>query len=178
MNLHIDWNSDVGDTSRRKRRANRQIGDTFYVGATHDPLVEMSHVDEQLVECDVLLGERAYEVAVLQTSDSQNRRMVHLRIIETIQQMNAARARGCDAHANAPGEFCIGTGHESRCLFVPDLNKPDAVLVRSQRFEYAVYAVARITINPTHAPFVKTADEKIADFHGGFLRRTRWAFSF
>ena len=41
----------------------------------------------------------------------------------------------------------------------------NGVLGALQRAKHAIDAVARIAVDSAHAPLVKTADEKIADFH-------------
>jgi hypothetical protein len=46
---------------------------------------------------------------------------------------------------------------------MPDLDKLDRIRALEGP-KHAVNAIARIAIDPAYAPFVKTADEKIADF--------------
>jgi hypothetical protein len=84
--------------------------------------------------------------------------------------MRGARPAGREADPDLAGEFCMGYRHERRHFLVPELDELDR-LRTLQRAEHAIDAVARITINPAHPSLVKTADEKIADFHG-LLRLT------
>jgi hypothetical protein len=58
----------------------------------------------------------------------------------------------------------VGYRHESRHLFVADLNEFDRPCAL-QGPQHAVNAVAGVTVDPAHAPLAKAIDDKIADFH-------------
>ena len=122
--------------------ANRQIGHALHVSAAHHPLVVAGHIDEELVERNILLREGADQVAMLHPGDGQNRRPVHLGVVKSVQQMNAARARGRDTYAKPAGELCIGAGHKCSSLFVPHMDETNLVLLLAKSFKDAVDAIA------------------------------------
>ena len=99
-----------------ERRAARQLDDVLDMGRAHDARVVDGDVHEQLVELDVLLGEGVDQVVVLQPGDRQHRLAVELGVVEAVQQMDAAGARGREADAEPAGELGVGAGREGRRL--------------------------------------------------------------
>jgi hypothetical protein len=63
--LDIHGNCDVRNPTRGKGGTNGQIHETFHVRSAHHPLIEGSHIDEELVECNILLRESPDQIAVL-----------------------------------------------------------------------------------------------------------------
>jgi hypothetical protein len=57
----------------------------LHVSGAHYALVEDTNVHEELIESDILLGEGAYEVVILQPSDSQHGGAIQLRVVQAIQ---------------------------------------------------------------------------------------------
>src|SRR5437868_11048460 len=96
--LNIHRNGDVSDASRGERCTNRQICDALHVCAAHHTFVVDSNVDKQFVESDILLRKSSYEIAMLQASNGQNRGMIHLGVIKTIQKMDSPRTGGRDTY--------------------------------------------------------------------------------
>ena len=167
--LQIDRKGDVGNAAIRKRGAAGQIGDVFHVGRAHDALVEDGDVHEELVERDVLLRIGADQVVKLQAGDRQHRLAVELGVVESVQQMNAARTRGRQANAELAGELRISAGHEGGGFFVAHLNEADLVLVRAQRLHDSVDAIAGKPENDFHAPVDQPFDKYIGSSHGAHL---------
>ncbi len=87
-------------------------------------------------------------------------------IIQSIEQVDAARTRGCDAHAQFAAEFGIAAGGECRCFFMPDLDESDLVLVSSECFENSVYAVARQSEKDFDTPIDQSLNEQISHCFG------------
>jgi hypothetical protein len=75
------------------------------MGAIHHALIEIGYVHKQLVESNILLSERTDQIAVLHTGNGQYGSVIHLGVIQTIQQMNAARPGSRNAHADTSREF-------------------------------------------------------------------------
>src|SRR5205814_3193160 len=98
----------------------------------HDARVVDAGIDEGLVELDVLLREGVDEIVKLQAGDRQHRGAVELRVIEPVEQMNAARPRGREANAEPSGVFGVAAGHERRGLLMANLDEADLVLPRAQ----------------------------------------------
>ena len=93
LNLHVHGNGDVSHASGSQSRADREIGHAFHMRSAHDSLVIDRDIHEELIQRYVLLGKGTNQIAVLKSCDRKNRSMIHLRVIEAIQEMNAARAR-------------------------------------------------------------------------------------
>ena len=60
---------------------------------THHSLVEDGHVFEELVELDILLGQRSDQIVIMHASKRQYRLVVEFCVIEPVQQVDTARAR-------------------------------------------------------------------------------------
>ena len=88
------------------------------------------HVGEQLVQLDILLRACADQVVVRHAGDREHGLSVQLRVVEAIEQMDAARARGGQAHAELAGELRVAARHERGGLFMPDLHEADRVCAR------------------------------------------------
>src|SRR5438874_3781872 len=95
----------------------------------HDPFVENCNVHEELIERNVLLGISPNQIVKLQASNGQHGLAIELGIVESIQQVNAARTGGGQADSQLAGEFGIAAGHERSRLFMAHLDEPDLLLV-------------------------------------------------
>ena len=156
LHLNVDRNGDVGDSTGGQGRADSEIGDALHVGAAHDSLVIDRDIDEELVQRDVLLCKGTDKVAMLQAGDREDRCMVHLRVVETIQKMNATWAGGCDTNAQLAGELRIGAGHKGGSLFMPHVNEPYPFLLLAKGLEDPVDPIARQTEYGVNAPGEQT----------------------
>ena len=113
---------------------------------------------------------RIDQIVKVVTGDRQHRLTVHFGIVQTIEQMNAAGSRSCQAYAQAAGEFCISAGHECGRFLVAHLNETDFILSRAQRLDDPVNAVAGQPEDHIDAPIDEHVDQQIcASFsHGRF----------
>ena len=75
----------IGESS-----ATREIGDVLYMVRSHDARVVHRDIHKNFVELDVLLRMSVYEIVILQSRERENRGAIELRIVEAIQQMQAA----------------------------------------------------------------------------------------
>lgn len=119
------------------------------------------HIDEKLVQLDILLAVSVDEVVVLKPRDRQHRLSIQFRVIKTVQQMNAARAGSGQAHTQLPGVFRVGARHKCGSLFMPNLNEPDLIGALSQRLHDSVDAVARQSEHDLDSPIADRVDENI-----------------
>src|SRR5581483_9917235 len=104
-----------------------EVRHRFDVLRPHHAGVVDGDVHEKPVEIDVLLGVRVDQVVKMMSGDGQHRLAVELRVIEAVQEMNPARAGGGEANAETAGVLGITAGHEGGRLFMPDLDKTDAL---------------------------------------------------
>src|SRR5207248_6598454 len=105
--LQVHRNGDVGDAAIGERGAAGEIHDVFHVGGAHDAFVEDGDIHKKLVEGDILLGEGADEVVILQSGNGQHRRLVELGVVKAIEQVNAARAGGGQANSEFAGQLGV-----------------------------------------------------------------------
>lgn len=98
---------------------------------------------------------------VLHAGDGEHGVTVHFGVVEAVEEMNAARAGGGDADADAAGEFGIRAGGEGSGFLVPHVDETNAVLVLTQSFEDAVDAIAGQTENRVHTPGDEAFDQHI-----------------
>ena len=68
------------------------------------------------------------------------------------------------AHSEFAGELGVRDRHEGSHFFVPDLDKFD-VARPLERADYAVDAIARMTVYAPNAPCVQPFDDEITDFY-------------
>jgi len=95
----IGWKRDMGDTllrDRRPARCHEQVGHLIDRG---DLLVEDGYVGKQVFCVDLLVIFRTDITGRNLTGDRNHRRVVHLGIVQPVEQVNRARA-GC-SHAGS-----------------------------------------------------------------------------
>src|SRR5262249_43091072 len=102
----------MGDTAIGQRGPAGELDDVLHMGGAHDPRVVDADVEEQLVELDVLLRQRVEQIMKLQSGDREHRLPIKLGVVESIEQMDAARTGSGDADAEATSPFCIGASIE------------------------------------------------------------------
>ena len=95
--LDVLGDADVRDAAAAIGGANGHVDDVDGVRRAHDALVELGHVDEELVEIDVLLIVHADQIVEGVAGDGEHRNLVALGIVESIEQMNAAGAGSRDS---------------------------------------------------------------------------------
>ena len=99
--------------------------------------------------------------------------MIHLGVVQAIEQMNRAGPGGCQAHADLAGELRMRTGHEGGHFFMANLHELRLVIRAFEGAHDAVDAVARKSVDSVDAPVQKTLQKKIGNTftHG----RIPWA---
>ena len=80
---------------------------------------------------------------MLKACNRKYRRMVHLRVVQAIQKMNAAGTGGGNTHPELAREFRVGAGHKSGSLFMPHMNEPYPLLLLAESLEDSIDAIAR-----------------------------------
>src|SRR5205823_2259374 len=131
---------------------------------------------EQRDEVDLLLVVAAETHARLLADDRHNRLMVELRVVETVQEMDRARAGRRETHADLPGPLRVRTGHERRHLLVAHLDELQLVLVPLQGADDRVDPVARITVDSPNAVLGEPLEQEVSgelSHRGPACRRPR-----
>jgi hypothetical protein len=80
--------------------------------------------------------------------------VVELGVVEAVEEMDRTRATGGHADAQLAGELGVSARHERGHLLMPYLDElgPLAVARAPKRAHQAVDAVARVPVDPVHAP--------------------------
>ena len=123
--LQVEREGDVRHATLRDGGSHSEVDEVDNVRRAHDPLVEDGDVLEQVIQVDVLLVQGSDQVVVGHAGEGQDRRLVHLGVIQTVQQVDRTRAGGRQAHPEAARELGIAAGHERRRLLVTDMHEPD-----------------------------------------------------
>ena len=77
--------------------------------------------------------------------DRDDRLVVHLRVVEAVEEVDGPGARGRQADADLARELRVAASHEGGHLFVARLDEAAATVVAVERAHDAVDAVARIS---------------------------------
>ena len=102
--LQVDRAGDVRDAAQRQRRAAAGVDQRADVPGAEDLLVVDGDVLEERQQVDFLLVARADQVVVGLAGDREHRRAVHLGVVEAVEQVDRARARGGEADAEPAGD--------------------------------------------------------------------------
>ncbi len=143
--------------------AHRDVDQRGQLRRVDHHLVVLGHVGEEPVQVHLLLVGGAQHAGLLHAGDGQHRRVVELRVVEPVGQVDAARSGGGQAHAQPAGGLGVRGGHEGRRLLVVDQHEPDLVPVPSQPLHDPVDAVARQPEHGVHAPLGQPADQYVGD---------------
>jgi hypothetical protein len=88
---------------------------------------------------------------------------IDFRVIQAVQQMDTARSGRGEANAESAGVFRVAAGRKRSRLLMPHLDEPDLVLMSSECFEDAVYAIARQSKNSVYTPIDKAGNQQVSD---------------
>ena len=161
--LNVFGDADVADAAASIGGANGHVNAVDGVRRPHDALVEFSYVHVELVEIDVLLIVHADEVVEGVAGDGEDWLQVALGIVQAVEEMHAAGARGRAADADSSGVFGVAAGSKGGRLFVPNLNELQLVLVCAQRFEEAVDTIPGIPEDGIHTPFDQPFNDQVGN---------------
>ncbi len=125
--------------------------------------VLVGHVLVQRDEVHLLLVVAAQRGQSLLADDRHHGPMVHLGVVEAVQQVYRPRPRGRQAHPDLPRELGVGARHERGHLLVAHLDELGVVPGPVQRPHDAADAVPRVAEDPLHPPLRETLHQKIAD---------------
>ena len=134
--LKIDRNGDVRNAAIDQRGTASQFGDIFHVRRAHAARVIDADVGEQLVEFHVLLRMGLRQIVKLHPRDRQNRLAVQFRVVQSIQQMNAAGPGRRQAASQPARVLGIRARHKCRRFFMPHLDEAHLSLRFAERFHY------------------------------------------
>jgi hypothetical protein len=121
--------------------ADRDVDQAGQLGRVDHHLVVDRHVLVEPVEVHLLLVPRAEHAGLLHPGDRQYRRVVQLRVVEPVGEVDAARPGRGQAHTDAAGRLGVGGRHERRGLLVVHEDEPHPVGVAAQPLHDPVDAV-------------------------------------
>src|ERR1700761_3607383 len=91
LQLHVDGNRNMSDAPLLDRRPYSEIGYRFHVSAAHHAVVITGDIDEEFIELNILLLEGPCYIIKLHSGDGQYWLLIHLGVVQSVQQMDAAR---------------------------------------------------------------------------------------
>ena len=153
--LHVVGKDHHGHAALGLGDAHRPVDQMPRLLGHHADLDELRDVLHQRREVDLLLVMAAQRRARLLTHDRHHRLAVELGVVQSVQQMDGARSRGRQTHADLAGESGVAAGHEGCFLLVADLHEVERILHAAQRRQQAVDAIARIAEQASHAPLAQ-----------------------
>src|SRR5690606_1665504 len=171
--LDVVRKDDAGDRALRLRDADRAVHERAGLGRRRADLDVLGRdILEQVGKVDLLLEVAAERDGGGLPHDRHHRLVVHLRVIEAVQEVDRARPRRRYAHTDLAGELRVRARHERGHLLVPDLDVFHPVAGAIQRAEEAVDAVAGVAEDPADPPVAEALNDEVADGagHEGTLR--------
>lgn len=103
-------------------------------------------------------------------SDGKDRRPSAVRVVESVDQMEVARATRAGTDSKLPSKLRLGRCGKSGGLLVADMNPVDAAFGRTSRLtdsvHYWIQTVSDDSINPLHAGSLELFDELGSKFLG------------
>src|SRR5438105_9285308 len=99
--------------------------------------------------------------------------MIELGVVQSVEQMNRARAGSGQADTDFASKLCVRAGHEGGHLFMSHLNEIDLAFGAVECAHDSVDAVAGISVDAPHAPLGKAVNQEIRSClrHGTFQSR-------
>jgi hypothetical protein len=120
----------VRHASIRQGRATAGVHERLNMAGAERHLVGDGDILEERQQIDLLLILHANEVVIGLAGERENGRVIHLRVVKAVQEMNRSGSGRRETDAEPAGVFRIAAGHEGRRLFVTDLHKADPPLSR------------------------------------------------
>ncbi len=162
--LHVLREDEAGHAALGPRDAKSAIDDMPDLHGAHRVLhVFVRDVLEQAVEVDFLLVVAPHRAAGRLTHDRHDGDVIHLGVVEAVEQMNGARPGRRHAHAHLAGELRVRTGHERGELLVPRLDELDLVGVAGKGRQDAVDTVAGVPEHAAYSPVGHPLEQEIRD---------------
>src|SRR5215210_4298202 len=161
--LDVGRHDHARDRSLRKGGAESAVDDVARLRGVGELLDVAGHVREQGLQVDLLLVAAAERRSRLLADDRDDRLVVELRVVEAVQEVDRAWARGRDADARLPGELRVTGGHERTHLLMAGLHPLDPLAgLAIEREDDAVDAVAWIAEDAADAPLTQASDDEVA----------------
>ena len=145
--------NDAGDRALVEGDANGPVDEMAHLHRIGRHLhVLVRDIFEEGGQVDLLLVASAKRGQCLLSDDRDDRLVVELGVVETVQQMNRAWTGGCDANANLAGELRMAARHECRHLLMARLDELRIAAGPVESAEKRIDPVAGITVDAPNAP--------------------------
>jgi hypothetical protein len=118
--LQVVGEAQVRDAAAGQRGADRDVHHPRQLHRVVDDQVVLGHVGEKFVGVHLLLIAGTEHGGFLHPGDGQHRHMVHLRVVQAVQQVDRAGPGRGQAHPQLPGRLGVGGRHERRRLLIVD----------------------------------------------------------
>ncbi len=165
--LHVVGEHDDRRLLPEHRGAERRVDDDTDRVRRGDGLHVAGDVGEHALEVRLLLGERPDRCQALLPDDRDDRLVVHLRVVQAVEQVERAGARGRDADPDLAGELRVRGRHQRGDLLVRRadvLELAFAAVGLAERPVERADPVARVAEDARDAPCLDAVDDEVA--HG------------
>ena len=161
--LHVVREHERAHTLAVEGDAQRAVDEMPRLRGLHARLHVFGDVLEQHLQVDLLLVRGPDGAPLLLPDDGDDRRVVELRVVEAVQQMDRARAGGghADADGVGAGELGVPARHERGHLLVPCLDELGIALRAVERAEEPVDPVAGIPVDAVDAPLAEACENEV-----------------
>src|SRR5579863_9518518 len=151
--LHIFWNDDAGHGAFGGSDTHGAVNEVAYLHRAGSHVDVFScYIFEQRDQVHFLLVVSSHGCSCRLSNNRDDWTMIHFRVVEAIEHMNGAWARGCQTNADLIRELGMGCCHECSRLFVAHLDKLKEVLVALQAAQNAVNPIAGVAKNTLDPP--------------------------
>ena len=135
--------------------------------------IEERDVLHQLRRVDTLLVARPDQIMERHAGNRDNRRAIHVRVIQAVEKVDGAGARGADTDAKLAGVLGKARRHKGGRFLVTHADVLDPILTLAQRFDDGINAVTDDAEAVCRAPCDQSLDDDIGSCQilGEFRRR-------
>ena len=169
--LHVVRNDNHTRLAVSDRDAARAIHHDLRLRGRHDGLHVSRHVGKGALQIIFLLIGAAQRFQCLLPDNRDDRLIVHVGVIQTVQHMERAGAGSRGAHTEFARPFGVRGRHQGADFFVRRTDvfeRQIGAVGASQRAVERADAIAGKTENVVNAPFDEAVNDEIADGVAGF----------
>ena len=153
--LHVVRNDETRHRALHCRNPHGAVDQMAHLFGSHRSMdILMRDVLEQRVKVDLLLIAPADCRSGGLADDRDDRLVIHLGVVEAVEKMDGAGARGGEADTDFASELRMTTRHEGAHLLVARLDELDAIPRAFERAHEAIDPVSGIAVDAPHAPVV------------------------
>src|SRR6185437_14726215 len=160
---HILWNDHARHRPRRHRDAHSAIDHMTGSRRIYQAVAVLARdILEQGVEIHFLLITATERHRRRLSDDREHVLMIHLRVIQTVEEMDRTRSRCCKTYSQLARELRVRRRHERGLLLMSYLNEVQLAVCPIYRRNESVDPIAGVTVNSPNSPGDQTLHDEVA----------------